>query len=370
MEAYRSLDDLASGIVNEAAMSRRGFLGKAVGFGIAMAGLERMAYGATGSGDPIADLPSSSTAVNGFWLPREWINDAWHYTYGYATGGDANLGNELVVCTEDGFLLFYEINDLNAPPTAPSKVVDTGYNNVKGIAIAPDGYVIADGTDIRRGTVVQDGSGWRWQEHAENGTIASDGSWSATHDIDILQYSPRKTSGLDYLIIIATPEGIRRVDAVDGSTTQIISNGPHESIGIMEFKNHAYDNPVLQSNENFNNINLDAMPTSGGKIVDYTATPEQGTTWGQNFFAPIYADSVGLHPAWDIQQYMKPVGSFSKADFDKDGDVDMDDYTEFENCATGPAIPQTDPAKQKADFDSDGDVDQSDFGIFQREFTG
>jgi hypothetical protein len=57
-------------------------------------------------------------------------------------------------------------------------------------------------------------------------------------------------------------------------------------------------------------------------------------------------------------------------DFDYDGDVDSDDYNHFEDCATGPAIPQTDPACTDALLDPDTDVDQSDFAIYQRCYSG
>ncbi|MHC4673227.1 MAG: lamin tail domain-containing protein [Planctomycetota bacterium] len=56
-------------------------------------------------------------------------------------------------------------------------------------------------------------------------------------------------------------------------------------------------------------------------------------------------------------------------DFNRDGDVDQDDYMQFESCASGPAIPYTGNCAD-ADFDSDNDVDQSDFGIVQRCFSG
>ncbi len=70
-------------------------------------------------------------------------------------------------------------------------------------------------------------------------------------------------------------------------------------------------------------------------------------------------------------------------DFNGDCDVDADDWTLFEACATGPAVP-CNPAslppvcklipdgngKIPADFDGDGDVDQDDFGIFQRCYSG
>jgi parallel beta-helix repeat protein len=58
-------------------------------------------------------------------------------------------------------------------------------------------------------------------------------------------------------------------------------------------------------------------------------------------------------------------------DFNHDGYVDSEDYTIFETCASGPAIPHNGgPACQAADFDDDNDVDQDDFGIFQRCYSG
>jgi|GEM_PF-389437 len=61
---------------------------------------------------------------------------------------------------------------------------------------------------------------------------------------------------------------------------------------------------------------------------------------------------------------------FAAADFDQDGDVDPMDLAHFESCASGPAVPQTDPNCFDADLDQDSDVDVSDFGIFQRCISG
>lgn len=59
-----------------------------------------------------------------------------------------------------------------------------------------------------------------------------------------------------------------------------------------------------------------------------------------------------------------------RADFDGDGDVDTADLDTFEACATGPGVPQVDPACAAVSFDNDDDVDQSDFGMFQRCISG
>ncbi|NLX24222.1 MAG: S8 family serine peptidase [Phycisphaerae bacterium] len=56
-------------------------------------------------------------------------------------------------------------------------------------------------------------------------------------------------------------------------------------------------------------------------------------------------------------------------DYDRDGDVDTDDFAEFEACASGPGISRSTECSNR-DFDSDNDVDQSDFGVFQRCYSG
>ncbi|NLE57048.1 MAG: DUF2961 domain-containing protein [Planctomycetes bacterium] len=56
---------------------------------------------------------------------------------------------------------------------------------------------------------------------------------------------------------------------------------------------------------------------------------------------------------------------------DNDCDVDQDDLSMFETCASGPGIPHAGgEACQLADFDDDSDVDQFDFSVFQRCYSG
>ncbi len=56
------------------------------------------------------------------------------------------------------------------------------------------------------------------------------------------------------------------------------------------------------------------------------------------------------------------------ADFDRDGDVDNDDYLYFENCTTRSGVPAIAGCRTlpTPDFDNDGDVDLNDFGQLQR----
>jgi len=60
----------------------------------------------------------------------------------------------------------------------------------------------------------------------------------------------------------------------------------------------------------------------------------------------------------------------SRADLDRDGDVDQEDFGHLQACLSGVDVTQTDPDCQDADLDSDGDVDGSDVGILQGCMTG
>lgn len=56
-------------------------------------------------------------------------------------------------------------------------------------------------------------------------------------------------------------------------------------------------------------------------------------------------------------------------DFDRDSDVDADDFGVFQACQSGVQVPAEGECEE-ADVDGDGDVDQADFGIFQRCLSG
>ncbi len=57
-------------------------------------------------------------------------------------------------------------------------------------------------------------------------------------------------------------------------------------------------------------------------------------------------------------------------DFDRDGDVDLADFTLFQLCFNGPNEPPGAICSVDADFDNDGDADLHDFGVFTACFNG
>jgi hypothetical protein len=59
-----------------------------------------------------------------------------------------------------------------------------------------------------------------------------------------------------------------------------------------------------------------------------------------------------------------------RTDLDFDRHVTTSDLDRFGACATRQGVPWTDPCCQYADFDHDGDIDMDDFAIFQRCYSG
>lgn len=67
----------------------------------------------------------------------------------------------------------------------------------------------------------------------------------------------------------------------------------------------------------------------------------------------------------DLDSYLScPPDEGHPADYDGDGDVDLDDYGHFQACLTGADIYVFNPSCAPVDFDQDADVDDGDLGTF------
>jgi hypothetical protein len=60
----------------------------------------------------------------------------------------------------------------------------------------------------------------------------------------------------------------------------------------------------------------------------------------------------------------------TKPDFDRDGDVDQEDYGLLQSCFSGSTVPQNAPRCAPTLLDGDGDVDHNDLVIFLRCMSG
>jgi len=99
---------------------------------------------------------------------------------------------------------------------------------------------------------------------------------------------------------------------------------------------------------------------SGGTL---TTVPTSPGTWYLHVMGCNGEDVPNGTCAWAVTA---TIG----ADFDSDGDVDLEDFGRFQTCFNGPGRPPASPDCGSADLDGDGDVDLSDFASFQACFNG
>ncbi len=97
-----------------------------------------------------------------------------------------------------------------------------------------------------------------------------------------------------------------------------------------------------------------------------TAGGSSGVNLGPVYFDDIHFENI---TSLNLSNPTVTPCDFHPADFDGDCDVDQGDFSLFEECASGPAVP-VGPDCGAFDLDADTDVDQSDFGIFQRCYSG
>ena len=101
-----------------------------------------------------------------------------------------------------------------------------------------------------------------------------------------------------------------------------------------------------------------AAGTTGGnwELSGTIGQPDAGTMTGGN---------------WDVAGGFWPgVVFIPTADFDGDGDVDLDDYAEFPACMSGPGGTSTGAGCEAFDLDRNNALDLLDVAKFQAAFTG
>jgi len=137
-----------------------------------------------------------------------------------------------------------------------------------------------------------------------------------------------------------------------------------------------------------------AVRNTGAGTLNYTITdnspwlycdPAAGTSTGEADEIVIHYEtgglSVGMYTATitiaDPAAYNHPQSlqvqlevQAVRQDFDRDGDVDVSDFSFFQACFNGPGRPPVFTQCAVADVDQDGDVDVSDFGTFQVCYNG
>lgn len=144
-----------------------------------------------------------------------------------------------------------------------------------------------------------------------------------------------------------------RIWLVDDNIDQVWSFNPDDTeLAVLEAEFDLPGEPLVDYNINFHDPSLTFSPDGQRLVI---------TDTGRDSF---------LADGWIwILDVTPPPASFP--DFNADECVDGTDLLEFANCVLGPRIPVTTPALcVTADFDKDGDVDQDDFAVMQRCFSG
>ena len=189
--------------------------------------------------------------------------------------------------------------------------------------------------------------------------------------------------------------------------------GGHAGYNTMSWGLTASFNPWGYSAHSPTNDNGTIAPTAAASATPYT--PQESITAMRHFYdtygASIFgaagfydafnADESWFAPGWiaidqgpvapmienyrtglpwrlfmsnpEIRPMMTAIGMYYEVDYDKDGDIDTNDYAVFSDCVDGPGNTIAPAGCTVADFadsdlDNDGDVDLHDAAIFQQLF--
>ncbi|MBI4580874.1 MAG: hypothetical protein HY718_14290 [Planctomycetes bacterium] len=124
------------------------------------------------------------------------------------------------------------------------------------------------------------------------------------------------------------------------------------------------DAPVLVDSSQ----NIADGPAPGGGTISGATTASLTLTGVQEADGGIYTCEVSNACGAAVSNGAL-VGTPIPPDFDRDGDVDEEDFEAFNACAQGPAVPFP-PGCEDKDLDGDGDLDADDFARIQRCFAG
>ncbi|MCK4343253.1 MAG: hypothetical protein KAY37_16185 [Phycisphaerae bacterium] len=121
---------------------------------------------------------------------------------------------------------------------------------------------------------------------------------------------------------------------------------------------------------------VDPSPAGGINAEPICLEPDYGLcrsvmAHGPNLRHLVVYQSWLVDPPYGTHRILaRPFESRTKGDYNDDGDVNMDDFTFYPDCMTGPGPTELGEECHIFDFEPDGDVDLIDFASFQVAFTG
>lgn len=315
-----------------------------------------------GSGNPLDDLVSPWPPIidEGFQRPEEEYN---------LTGGDGDLNSETFWLTAHDVAGNSKLYQVDRDGNVLKNINLSAYAFVKGVAVTPNGLVVAVGSDLYKGHV--EGEGW-----IEDEIINVDGTSDYPTDVD---YAINK-----FFASTGEIDGdIYKIDPLTGQAISIVSISSGNSDSVDAIILTGYDNHMLQygiqQGSMFLGLDSNGDNLGGATYVDFVdpSLAVQGVAHvGQDenaFMAIIYSGGVKIHLPLPHHPDMEPVCSpLVKLDYDHDCDIDNDDHVAFINCHLGPAESYTtfDETCAVFDVDSNGFVDLEDWQKMQECFSG
>jgi hypothetical protein len=197
------------------------------------------------------------------------------------------------------------------------------------------------------------------------------GTYSATASKQY--YSPHTLSGISITADVTTIRDFV-ITAQAPAPPALFSVTPGNTQNVLVWKN--------SSSANFTGTRIryqvdfpPAGPEDGALLLDRAGAPNASETFthsGLTNGTTLYYSAFSYYQASarfyssGVEAVGTPAGP---ADYDRDGDVDQDDFGVFQACLGGPgAAPQ--PACQAADLQGDLDVDATDFDLFWGCYSG
>jgi len=282
--------------------------------GLPYSGQAYVVYGRAGLTEPVLELSSldgtNGFAINGF-IPDEWL--------GVRVAGPGDLN-------DDG----YKDVAVSGAETGGSVYVVFG-----GSAVAPGGVFALSTLDGSNGFRVP---------YRYTGLIPGLGGIGDLNG-----------DGIDDLAIgiLYDPELFQRVAVLFGAPD--IGEG-----GIV-------DTSALNGANGFLIAGIDQGGLTGESLADAGDLNDDGVT--DLVIGVPFAQPPGRPPDAGKAYVVFGRDTGDSADFDDDGDVDLNDFITFQLCFVGSNNPRA-PGCARPDLDRDGDVDLADFLIFQQNFTG